>query len=119
MIAVDDSIQSKIAVQYAADVYQALKDVKFHVMHIQPIISQYLRDEAKSKPKAYGELEKVNRKNAETAQRLLDSYKTQMVAASQIATRTRSDSCSRYQFCGSVRFCRSSRKWSTHVLEDN
>jgi nucleotide-binding universal stress UspA family protein len=81
MIAVDDSRHSKIAVGYAVDIYPALKDVKFTVLHVQPTISQYLLDEAKSKPHAYAELEKVNRKNAESAQLLLDKYKTQMVAA--------------------------------------
>jgi nucleotide-binding universal stress UspA family protein len=81
MIAVDDSIHSKIAVNYAVSIHRALKDVKFTVMHVQPTISQYLLDEAKSKPQAYAELEKVNRKNAESAQLLLDKYKTQMVAA--------------------------------------
>ncbi len=81
MIAVDDSRHSKIAVRYAVDIYQALKDVKFTLMHVQPTISQYLLDEAKKSPQAYAELEKVNRKNAETAQRLLDQYKTQMVTA--------------------------------------
>ena len=81
MIAVDDSRHSKIAVRYAVGIYPALKDVKFTVLHVQPTISQYLLDEAKSKPHAYAELEKVNRKNAESAQLLLDKYKTQMVAA--------------------------------------
>jgi nucleotide-binding universal stress UspA family protein len=81
MIAVDDSRHSKIAVQYAVNIHQALKDVKFTVMHVQPTISQYLLDEAKSKPQAYAELEKVNRKNAETAQRLLEKYKAQMMDA--------------------------------------
>jgi len=51
------------------------------VMHVQPTISQYLLDEAKNKPQAYAELEKLNRKNAESAQLLLEKYKTQMVAA--------------------------------------
>jgi nucleotide-binding universal stress UspA family protein len=81
MIAVDDSRHSKIAVQYAVDMYRALQDAKFTVMHVQPTISQYLLDEAKSKPQAYAELQKVNRKNADTAQRLLDQYKSQMAAA--------------------------------------
>jgi len=81
MIAVDDSRHSKIAVQYAVDIYRALKDVKFTVMHVQPTISQYLLDEVKSKPQAYAELEKVNRKNAETTQVILDKYKTQLLTA--------------------------------------
>ncbi|MBW2427577.1 MAG: universal stress protein [Deltaproteobacteria bacterium] len=81
MIAVDDSRHSKNAVDYAVNLYQAVKEVKFTVMHVQPTISQYLLDEAKSKPQAYAELEKVNRKNAEVARDLLDKYKTQMVSA--------------------------------------
>jgi len=79
MIAVDDSRHSKIAVRYALDIYQALKDVKFTVMNVQPTISQYLLDEVKSNQQAYAELEKVNRKNAESAQRLLDQYKSHLM----------------------------------------
>ena len=81
MIAVDDSRHSKIAVRYATNLYPSIRDVKFTVMHVQPTISQYLLDEAKNKPQAYAELEKLNRKNAESAQLLLEKYKTQMVAA--------------------------------------
>jgi len=81
MIAVDDSRHSKIAVDYAINIYQAVKDVKFALMHVQPTISQYLLDEARTDSLAYAELEKVNRKNAEIAQELLDKYKAQMVTA--------------------------------------
>ena len=81
IIAVDDSRHSKNAVRYAAGIHEVLKDIEFTLMHVQPTISQYLLDEAKSKPKAYAELEKVNRKNAEAALLLLDNYKAQMVAA--------------------------------------
>ena len=81
MIAVDDSRHSKIAVDYAVSIYQAVKEVKFTLMHVQPTISQYLLDDAKSKPQAYAELEKVNRKNAEVAQHLLDECKNRMVSA--------------------------------------
>jgi len=79
MIAVDDSRHSKTAVRYAVDIYQALKDVKYTVMNVQPTISQYLLDEVKSNQQAYAELEKVNRKNAESAQHLLDQYKSQLM----------------------------------------
>jgi nucleotide-binding universal stress UspA family protein len=81
MIAIDDSRHSKIAVDYAVNIYQVVKDVKFTVMHVQPTISQYLLDDAQSKPQAYAELEKVNRKNAEVAQHLLDECKNRMVSA--------------------------------------
>jgi nucleotide-binding universal stress UspA family protein len=81
MIAVDDSRHSKNAVRYAAGIHEVLKEMSLTLMHVQPTISQYLLDEVKSKPLAYAELEKVNRKNAETAQVILDKYKTQLVTA--------------------------------------
>ena len=81
MIAVDDSRHSNNAVRYAIGIYNLLKDIKFTLMHVQPTISEYLLDEAKNSSKAFAELEKVNRKNAEVAQRLLEKYKEQMTAA--------------------------------------
>jgi len=80
MIAVDDSRHSKNAVRYAAGVYEVLKDMKFTLMHVQPTISQYLLDEAKKSSQAYAELKKVNQKNAQTANRLLEKYKEHMMA---------------------------------------
>jgi nucleotide-binding universal stress UspA family protein len=80
IIAVDDSRHSKSAVRYVAGVYNVLKDMKLTLMHVQPTISQYLLEEAKKSSQAYAELEKVNRKNTETADRLLAAYKEQMMA---------------------------------------
>ncbi len=80
MIAVDDSRHSKNAVQYAARIYELQKDMKFNLLHVQATISQYLLDEARQSPQAYAELEKVNRKNREVSQKLLEKYKDQMMA---------------------------------------
>jgi nucleotide-binding universal stress UspA family protein len=92
LIAVDDSIHSKVAVQYAVGIHNLLKNIKFTLMHVQPTISEYLLDEAQKSPKAYAELKKVNRKNTEASQGLLDKYKQQMTAAgiteSDIQSRT-------------------------------
>ena len=82
VIAVDDSRHSNNAVRYAAGIYEVLKEMKFTLMHVQPTISEYLLDEAKKSPQAYAELEKVIRKNSETAQGLLEKYKEQMMALS-------------------------------------
>jgi nucleotide-binding universal stress UspA family protein len=81
LIAVDDSRHSRNAVRYAVEIYRLLKDVKYTLMHVQPTISGYLLDEAKKSPKAFAELEKVNRKNTEVAQRLLEKHKQQMISA--------------------------------------
>ena len=79
LIAVDDSIHSKNAVAYALNIHKALKDVKFTLMHVQSTISQYLLDEARFKPQAFADLEKVKKKNEENAMALLNRYKSQMV----------------------------------------
>ena len=81
MIAIDDSIHSKTAVDYAVKIYQAIQDVKFNVIHIHPTISQYLMDEAKSNPQAYAELQKLTRRHAEIAHKLFDKCKNHMVGA--------------------------------------
>ncbi len=80
MIAVDDSIHSKNAVAYAIDLRKTLGDVNFTLVNIQPTISQYLLDEARTKPQALAELEKVNKKNADNSEALLEKYRSQMVA---------------------------------------
>ena len=82
IIAVDDSRHSKNAVRYAAGIYKVMEDISLTLMHVQPTISQYLLDEAKKSPQAYAALEKVNRKNTETANHLLEKYKEQMMALS-------------------------------------
>ncbi len=81
MIAIDDSIHSKTAVDYAIKIYQAVQDVKFKVIHIHPTISQYLMDEAKSNPQAYAELQKLTRRHAENSRKLFDKCKNHMVSA--------------------------------------
>jgi nucleotide-binding universal stress UspA family protein len=85
LIAVDDSRQSQNAVQYAAAIYGVQEEVKFILMHVQPTISQYLLDEAQKSPRAYAELEKINRRNSEAGQRLLENSKAQMVALGMTA----------------------------------
>ncbi len=92
LIAVDDSSNSRYAVAYAAEIYGRLIDVRFTLLHIQPILSQYLLDEANHNPKMMAKLKLVNKKNVENGQQLLATYQQRMVAAGipaeRIATRT-------------------------------
>jgi nucleotide-binding universal stress UspA family protein len=80
LIAVDDSRHSENALRYAAGMAVTVKEVKFVLFHVQPTISQYLVDEARTKPSAYAELQKVMRKSHETAQALLAKDKALMVS---------------------------------------
>lgn len=80
LIAVDDSRHSENAVRYAAGIYEKVKGLKFVLIHVEPTISQYLLDEARTKPGAYAELQKLMRKSQEAAHQLLEKEKSLMVS---------------------------------------
>jgi nucleotide-binding universal stress UspA family protein len=79
LLAVDGSIHSKHAIQYAVRMSSVVKDFSCTLLHVQPTISQFLLDEARTDFKAQDELKKVIRRNAEAAQSMLEKYKAQMV----------------------------------------
>ena len=79
LIAVDDSIHSNHAIRYAAKISGSVKDVYFTLFHVQPVISQYLLDEAKKDPKSRAELDKIIAKNTEASQNLLENAKERMI----------------------------------------
>ena len=80
MIAVDQSFHARNAIQYAIQMAEVIKKVDFTLYHIQPMISQYLVEEALKQPKARAELEEVNRKNKKASQQLLEDCKSNMVS---------------------------------------
>ncbi|MBW2585167.1 MAG: universal stress protein [Deltaproteobacteria bacterium] len=79
LLAVDDSIQSKDAVKYAVAISSAVKNLHYVLFHVQPMISHYLLDEAKTSPQARAELDKVNKKNDASARKILEQYQNNMV----------------------------------------
>jgi nucleotide-binding universal stress UspA family protein len=79
LLAVDGSIHSKHAIQYAVRMSSVVRDFTCTLLHVQPAISQFLLDEARTDFKAQDKLKKVIRRNAEDAQSMLEKYKAQMV----------------------------------------
>jgi nucleotide-binding universal stress UspA family protein len=79
LLAVDDSVHSRHSIQYALRMSSVVSDFTWTLFHVQPSISQFLLDEAKTDRKAKAELKKIIRKNAEDAQAILERYKAQMV----------------------------------------
>ena len=79
LLAVDGSIHSRHAVHYAVRMSSVVRDFTCTLLHIQPCLSQFLLDEARTDFKAKAELKKVIRRNAEDAQSMLEKYKAQMV----------------------------------------
>jgi nucleotide-binding universal stress UspA family protein len=79
LLAVDESIHSKQAIQYAAGISSVVGNLSFTLFHVQPSVSLFLRDDAETHFKAKAELEKLVQKNAESALSTLETCKAQMV----------------------------------------
>ncbi len=79
MIAVDDSLHSKNAVHYAAHISVWVKNMSYVLFHAQPMLSQYLEDEARTDSKSLNQLNRIKAKNIEASHQLLEQYKSQMV----------------------------------------
>ena len=80
LIAVDDSRHSENALRYAASLHETVNDSKFVLFHVQPTISQYLLDEARTKPGANAQLKKLMHKNEQSAMALLEKYKVLLMS---------------------------------------
>ncbi len=79
LLAVDDSRHSKNAIHYAVNVSSFVKNLHYVLFNVQPVISLFLKEEARKSLMAKSKLEKVVKKNKEAALKLLESYKHEMV----------------------------------------
>jgi nucleotide-binding universal stress UspA family protein len=79
LLAVDDSVYSKYAIVYAAEMASITNQLHYTLFHVLPTVSQYLMDEAKTDFQAQIDLNKIMRKNQEKASQFLNNYKEQMV----------------------------------------
>jgi len=95
LIAADQSLYSRKAMEYAAQIAHEIKEVDFSLLHIQPMISQYLVEEAEKLPKAKKELNQMNEKNKKISHQLLEDCKSFLVSSGidanciEIKSRTR------------------------------
>jgi nucleotide-binding universal stress UspA family protein len=95
LVSADDSRHSKNAVQYAVQASEFIPDLHYVLFHVQPMISLFLRDEALKNIATKIELEKLQKRNNESAHRLLDEIRNEMVRQGiseeriEIATRQR------------------------------
>ena len=79
LIAVDGSLHSKSALAYVASVFSASTDVQFTIINIQPIISQYLIDEARLDSRADTELRQVMERQRADSEKILETARDQFV----------------------------------------
>lgn len=93
LITVDGSIHANYALAYVACVFQSETDVVFTLLNIQPMISQYLLDDARTDPDARSELDKIIQRHTEDSERLLQSCKQRLcdmgVPADKVLTQSR------------------------------
>jgi nucleotide-binding universal stress UspA family protein len=87
LLAVDDSLHSKNAVDYAVRVGAFARDLSYTLFYVQPSISQFLLEEARTSSQANAELKKVIRKNTAAARGILEKLKEQMVRSGVDAAR--------------------------------
>lgn len=75
LAAVDDSLHSRQALDYAARMAGIIPELSVTLLHIQPTISQFLLEESRSRPSARAELKKILAKNQAAAQAMLARQK--------------------------------------------
>ena len=79
LLAVDDSVHSKRAIQYVGRMSSNIKNLNYVLFNSLPAISQYLLDEAKKNVIERAKLNAMVKKNTDSARRVLEDYKTEMI----------------------------------------
>lgn len=80
LLVLDSSMQSNHARKYIMNMTPLFKDISYTLFHVQPSISQFLLDEAKTDMNARAELERVKKKNADAAKKILEDHKAEMIS---------------------------------------
>lgn len=78
LIAVDQSVHSKRAMKYAARMADLVNEINFVLFYVQPMLSQYLIQDAVTRPKAKSQLDQLKKKNQAAALDLLENCKLQL-----------------------------------------
>ena len=71
LLAVDNTLPSRMAVRYAVQMSKSVSDLQFVLFNVQPMISQFLKDDAKTSASARKQLEKIKNRHAQFSQHLL------------------------------------------------
>ncbi|MCJ8500410.1 universal stress protein [Desulfatitalea alkaliphila] len=79
LIAVDGSLHANQGLMYAADLLAGREDISCTLIHIQPVVSQYFIDEAKSDPQIQETLKRVQEHNRRQSEEILQKSKQILV----------------------------------------
>jgi nucleotide-binding universal stress UspA family protein len=78
LLPVDDSIHSRNAIRYAANISSAVKNLTYTLYHVQPSISQFLLEDAKTDGLKQLDLKHLVQKHENASQAFLDKCKKNM-----------------------------------------
>ena len=78
LLPVDDSIHSRNAIHYAVKISSAVKNLTYTLYHVQPSISHFLLEDAKSDGLKQLDLNNLGRKHEQASRALLDKCKKSM-----------------------------------------
>ena len=79
LMAVDGSTHAEYALKYGVQAYAWAAQLKFVLLHVQPAISQYLLDEARRKPGARADLDRLKQTNTQASRQLLEVQKQKLI----------------------------------------
>lgn len=79
LLPVDDSIHSRDAIRYAVRISSAIKNLTFTLFHVQPPISHFLLEEAKTDGLKQLDLKRLCQKHEEASRALLDKCRKSMM----------------------------------------
>ena len=79
LVAVDGSVYSRKAMEYAAGIGSIVKNIHYTLLNVHPKVSDYLVEDAKKDSQSLATLKKVIKKNQEESDRLLSESKKVMI----------------------------------------
>lgn len=79
LLPVDDSIHSINALRYAVMMPLTVSQVTFSLFHVQPMLSEYIVEEAGKDPAVMKKLEQLNERNAILGKGILNRHKERLV----------------------------------------
>jgi nucleotide-binding universal stress UspA family protein len=79
LLALDESKHAKNAIHYVLHIAPRVNQLRYTLFHVQPQISQFLRDEARINLKAQSAMHKLKQQNARSAHALLEKYRDYLV----------------------------------------
>lgn len=79
LLPVDDSIHSTHAMQYVARMAPMLSAPQFSLFRVQPVLSDFITEEAKKDPAAMAKLKKLNQRNETEAHEILEQHRQRLL----------------------------------------